>query len=348
MHGIEKDRIQNWKIVRVSGRTSQRFAIRHVLYPASAKVRRDDEMQHSRVVHMVHRLHSLWFRRVKELIYNQLWKPGAIDATVQTNLWTFRRIMNCRPSCVYFKRGNRGRLRPCAQYKVCPFCWGRVAAFLYRRFKGRILQAKKQHRGLILYCRVYAQFVPAVGFDQSTGMSWDNILANGRTLKDIFDQQRADYRKLSKKLQRKTLGSAWRVVVDPQANGWLVEVRQVALTKPTRCLPPFLNVAGAKKVFDMSVKVDNDEGIYNLLGRFLAYPAGLLTTYAELTAVYLQAGYRVRLASGTGLFRTCGEGLMRAFKKDKLRGEAQKQEQEQKTDSSGAVGRDNGQDRVPV
>jgi hypothetical protein len=30
----------------------------------------------------------------------------------------------------------------------------------------------------------------------------------------------------------------------------------------------------------------------------------------------------MRLVSGTGLFRTCGDGLLRAFKKDKKNGEA--------------------------
>lgn len=327
MHGTEKDRMQIWHIARVSGRTAHRFAIRHVLYPASAKKRRDDEMQHHRVVRMIHRLHGLWFRRVKDLIYNQLWKPGDVDATVQTDLWTFRRVMNCRPSCVYFKGGNRGRLRPCAQHRFCPFCWGRVAAFLYRRFKRRILRAKTQQRDLILHCRVSSHFVPATGFDPATGLSLEHILANTRILKDIFDRHRAAYQKLTKDLQRKTVGSAWRVVVDPQTTGWNVEARQVVLTTPSRRSPPFVKFSGLKKVFSASVKIDNDEQVYALLGRFMQYPSGLLTSYSELAAVYLQAGYRVRLASGTGLFRTCGSGLVRAFRKDKVSGSQEKDTQ---------------------
>jgi hypothetical protein len=328
MHGIERDRMQAWRIKRVFGRTSQRFALRHVLYPASAVKRRAEEMQHHYVVQMVHRLHRIWFMRVKDLLTRRLWKPGDVDATAQTDLWTFRRVMHCRPSCVCFKGGNRGRIRPCAQYKLCPFCWGRVAAFLYRRFKGRILRTKKQHTGAILYCRVSAQFVPVDGFAQATGLSADSILANARKLKDIFDQHRAAYQKHTKKLQRNTLGSAWRVVVNPQDSGWSVEVRQIALMRRPRRVPPFVKPPGAARVFDMSVRIDDDEKVYDLLGRFLQYPAGLLMSYAELTAVYLQAGYRVRLTSGTGLFRTCGSGLARAFREDKRSGEPKEERQE--------------------
>lgn len=327
MHGIEKDRMQTWRIVRVDGRTSQRFAIRHVLYPAAARKRHPDEMKHGPVVQMVHRLHDMWFRRVKDLIYNGLWKPGDVDATVQTNLWTFRRVMNCRPSCVHFKKGNRGRIRPCAQFKFCPFCWGRVAAFMYRRFKGRILRAKTQRSNLILHCRVHAYFLPVQDFDAVMGLSRNAILVNARALKDIFEKCRAAYHETRRDLSRKTVGSAWRVVVNPQTDGWSIEVRQLALMKSSRHVPPFVKCPGAKKVLDKSVKVSDDAAVYNLLGRFLEYPAGLLTAYSELVAVYLQAGYRVRLASGTGVFRTCGSGLVRAFRKDKRDGTEETKEQ---------------------
>jgi hypothetical protein len=219
MHGIERYQMHRWWLVRVSGRVSQRFAIRYVLYPAAAKKRHDDEMQHIHVIRMVHRLHRLWFMRVKDLIVNQLWKPGAIDATVQTDLWTFRRAMHCRPSCVFFKNGNQRKLRPCAHYKFCPFCWGRVAAFLYRRFKGRIIRARAQQDNLVLQCRVSSHFLPAAGFDAVMGLSPEDILKCGRALKDIFDAHWAAYRKIQKALQRKTLGSAWRIVVDPQETG---------------------------------------------------------------------------------------------------------------------------------
>lgn len=328
MHGIERYRMQTWRLARVSGRTSQRFAIRHVLYPASAKKRHADEMQHKHVMRMVHRLHRLWFMRVKDLIINQLWKPGDVDATVQTDLWTFRRILHCRPSCVFFRKGNRTRVRPCAHYKFCPFCWGRVAAFLYRRFKGQILRLRAQQPKLVLHCRVSSHFLPATGFDAVMGLSPEDILVCGRALKDIFDAHRAAYQKVQKALQRKTLGSAWRLVVDPQEKGWIVEVRQVILAKPARTVPPWVKYPGASTVFERSVKLTDDHGVYELLGRFLEYPSGMLTSYAELTAVYLQAGYRARLATGTGIFRACANSLIQAFKKETKDGKRQDQKEE--------------------
>jgi hypothetical protein len=320
--GMEQDRMRDWKIARVSTRTAQRFSIRHVLYPASGKRRHAHEMEFGFVLRMINKLHWLWFTRVKQLVINQMWLPGNVDATRQSRLFTIRRVMNCRPTSVFFKQGNFKKIRPCKQHKVCPFCWGRLASFIYRRIKGRICRARKTRDDLVLYCRVISHFVPAKGFHSANGLSAEEIQAHACALRSVLIRHRSEYKRLVKQLQRKTVGSCWRVVVDPQENGWNVEARQLLLMRPTRAKMQWVKWRGSKTVFSQSTKIDNNDAVYPLIGKFMEYPAGLLTSYMELTCVYLQAGYGLRLASGTGLFRTCGDGLLRAFKKDKKNGEA--------------------------
>lgn len=320
--GMEQDRMQDWRIVRVSTRASQRFSIQHVLYPASGKRRHQNEMEYGFVVRMINKLHWLWFTRVKQLAIYRMWVPGGADATRTSRLLTLRRVMNCRPTSVYFKNGNTRRIRPCKQHKVCPFCWGRLSSFIYRRVKRRLGRVRKTQNDLVLTCRVVSYFVHARGFHSANGFNNEEICAHARALHDVLTRQQQEYRQLTKALQRKTVGSSWRVVVNPQDSGWNVEVRQLILARPFKKVLPWVKWRGAKTVFLASAKLEDDAALCELLGRFVEYPAGLLTSYLELTGVCLQAGYGLRLLSGTGLFRTCGDGLLRAFKKDKKHGEA--------------------------
>lgn len=322
LFGMEQDRMQDWRIVRMSTRASQQFSIRHVLYPASGKRRHQREMEYGFVIRMINKLHWLWFTRVKQLAIYRMWIPGGADATRTSRLLTLRRVMNCRPTSVYFKNGNTRRIRPCKQHKVCPFCWGRLSSFIYRRIKRRLSCARKTQDDLVLFCRVISYFVPARGFHSANGFNDEEIRAHARALHAVLTQQKQAYQQLTKALQRKTTGSSWRVVVDPQDAGWNVEVRQLILTRPSKAALPWVKWRGSKTVFFSSAKLEDDTALCELLGRFVEYPAGLLTSYLELTGVYLQAGYSLRLLSGTGVFRTCGDGLLRAFKKDKKHGEA--------------------------
>ncbi len=319
--GIERDRMQSWNIVNVSSRTAQRFSICHVLYPASGKRRHTYEMQYNFIVGMIHRLHGLWFRRVKDMVTNHMWLPGSADATHGSRLTTLRRVLNCRPTSIFFRWGNTGLIRPCKQHKICPFCWGRIAAFMYRRVKTRIRSARKQHDNLLLTCRVISHFIPAGNFNSAAGLTLEEIYEQARTLSAAFTKHREAYKKEVKALQRNTVGSAWRIVVDPKEDGWNIEVRQLFLVKPGKRALPWLRCRDARTVYHESCSVCNDDAIYPLIGRFVEYPTGLLTSYAELTAAYLQATYAVRTTSGTGVFRTCGAGLLQAFKKEPQHGE---------------------------
>jgi hypothetical protein len=228
--------------------------------------------------------------------------------------------MNCRPSCVFFHGGNEKRIRPCKRHKVCPFCWARVASLVYRRFKHRVRRSRVVHDDTILTCRVISQHVPVIGFHSAGGLSPDDTLANIKQLRSVIDKYKLEYQHLSKQLQRVTKASAWRVVVDPQEDGWHVEIRQLLMAKPKTRLP-LVRVRSAKTTFLESAKTTDDDAVELLIGQFVQYPTGLLTTYSELTAVYLNAAHSARLVSGTGLFRTCGQGLTHAFKLDKRYGE---------------------------
>lgn len=320
---IEAYRIQPWRISRIGRRMSQQIAICHVLYPAAGLLCRENGLQHSAVLRVVHRLHTMWFNRAKELIVNRLWIPGA-DEHSQSQLWTYRRVLHCRPSCVFFRNGNQAKIRPCRRHKVCPFCWARVAAMVYRQFKSRIRQARAAPGQLVVTCRVLSKHVPAENFCPSAGLTAEHGVANMRRLKDIFDQHKTDYASIAKQLQRKTRGSACRVVVDATETGWTVEIRQFFLA-PAGTALPVVKDASAEVVFLQSAKATDDEKLETLFGRFLTYPPGLLTAYSELVAVYLNASHEVRMTTGTGLFRTSGQGLTAAFKQEKEDGEIQVQ-----------------------
>lgn len=323
MFEIEHYKKQRWNIARVGRRVSQQVAIWNVLYPAAGITPDKYALQHVNVVRMIHRLHDLWFRRSKELMVRELWLPTD-SVSRQSRLWSCRRVLHCRPSCVFFKYGNTGRIRPCARPKVCPFCWARLASYTYRRFKSQIRRIRLQQDNLIVTCRVLSQHVAATPFTAADGISEKHIADGAARLKDIFEQHRAAYAQAAKQLQRATLGSAYRVVVNPQLDGWRVEARQLFLARAKTRLSAVKFRAGAV-VYRESAKVTDDDALELLLGRFLEYPSGLLTGYSELTAAYLTAAHSLRLVNGTGLFRKCGRGLESVFRRDKQDGEDQLQ-----------------------
>jgi hypothetical protein len=314
MFEIEQDRMQWWRIARVSGRTSNRFAVRYVSFPASNMRRHRHEMKHRRVINMLHRLHRMWFGRVKTLITTRLWVPGDSLARSSQAL-TFRRVLNCRPSNVFFAQGNENKLRPCNRHNFCPFCWARMAALFYRRSKAAINQFRKTRDGLVLYCRVIAQEVPAPEYLFVGTVEEPDMWRAATGLKDIFESYRELCGRSHKQRQRKTVGSCWRLVVNPTEKGWTIELRELFLAKPGQRLP-WATCRVARTIHNASTKLDDDGKIQDCLGRFMEYPKGLLVEYPELTATYLRASYGLRMASGTGAFRACSRGLSRLFKQE--------------------------------
>ena len=297
-----------------------RAAIRHVLYPSSACERHEDEMQHKPVIKMLHRVHRMWFSRIKELLVNNFWAPGH-DGAISSQLFTFRRVLHCRPSAVYYAGGNDSLIRPCKHHRFCPFCWGRVGALCYRRFRQRVRTAQKLKGDLILVSRALTYTLPApTPLTEMTEPEF--ITAGAAALRKALEQQKQECTALAKQLQRNTEGSAWRIVVDPQDDGWAIEIRQLLLAQPKKRLP-LVQRREAKSAYYISTKLTNDDRVEEAIGRFIQYPSGLLTAPVAVTAAYLHASYALRLASGTGSLRACSQGLARAFSTDKKHGDPQ-------------------------
>jgi hypothetical protein len=313
--GLEKYRAQNWQIARVSRRASATFALQYVLYPASGLRRHRFEMEHRAVVRMIHRVHMIWFRKAKDLIVNKFWCPGGLT-TITSSLLTARRVMHCRPSCVFFAGS---KIRPCRRDRFCPFCWARTAAAGYRIYKHAIRQERKKRDNLFLACHVIQHTLPAENFHSANGYSPEQVLTHANTLRNVLETHRALYNPLTKSLQRKTLGSAWRITVNPNDTGWQIEARQLFLCPGKKPLP-VVNYAGAQVVFNEAVCARNDAAVMAVLGRFFEYPAGLVRSYSELAAVYLHASADIRTSSGTGLFRATGQSLVRKLKKEQADG----------------------------
>lgn len=338
MFGIEKYRAQNWWITRVSGRMSAQFAIQRVLYPASGVRRHQFEMEHKYVLAMVHRLHKIWFSKVKDLITNKFWCPGGLT-TPGVSLLTFRRVLHCRPSCVFYKNGNRGKLRPCRRDRFCPWCWARTAAFAYRLYKRELREVRKNTPGLVLTCRVIEHKLAAEGFHSASGYSPEQAFAQAEKLRAVLEKHRSAYQSLPKQLQRKTQGSAWRLTVNPCDDGWLIEARQLFLAPPKKALP-LVSYPGAKTVFRKSAGICDDDAVLEIVGRFFEYPSGLMTSYSELAAVYLQAHSNIRTISGTGVFRAAGQSLVQQIKKAKPYGTRKNQERHSPDEESDSFSAD--------
>lgn len=268
--------------------------------------------QHEIVLQKVRRVRNLWFKRVKELLAAGLWTPGG-NVTRSSAALTARRCLFCRPSCVFFAKGNSGRLRPCSQTKFCPFCWARLAAYIYWNVRQYTNTRRKQTDKDVITCVVQRQFVRAVGFTPDIGMAPGMLAANVKLLKDIIELHRRAYARQTKNLQRHTTGSMWAVVVEPRGAGWRVESRQF-LVGPATGKTPRVKLKHAKVVYEKTARLNTFVRFGNLLGRFVRYPGKMLTGYPDLVAVALRATYDERLRSGTGRFRACATGLRRVFK----------------------------------
>lgn len=312
MQWVERYKRNRWNISRVSGRWAHRFAIFYVIMVAAAKKQRCFATDHNTVVRKIYQVRHLWFKRAKELMASGLWQPGNGITRSSADL-TARRCLFCRPSCVFYRNGNAKKLRPCKQARICPFCCARVAAYIYWNVRQYLNTRRKQVDNEIVTCVVQKEFVPAIGFLPETGMQAGMHGPNVKLLKDIIEKHVRRYEKQAKTVQRRTDGSMWSVIVEPKRTGWRVETRQFFVARAGTKLP-VVRLIDAKVVYDKSAKISTFVRSGKVLGRFVRYPAGLLTAYADLTGIALQATYGLRLRRGTGRFRACGGGLASAFK----------------------------------
>lgn len=329
-------RFRRWRIDNGSARISKVFAMHYVLGLRNSK-------QFATLVRRTNRFRALWIMKLKDLTARRLWfiagnihqDPDAPGFDLKKFDSRLRRCMHCRPVHVHFasKDGKSVQIHPCRKVRICPFCWlnSAVALFVYtKRALNNLIKAGTTD--LTLICRIVRHDVRAENFNAIAGCTPEKLEDHVAVLRRRILQHKSAYDKLcaSKHLQRRAVGSLWRVVVVPHEHGWLVESRQVLLCR-TGVRPPLLSVRGAKKAHQVKYslsglsKEDVSEVFFHTLGAFCQYPLELLTGYTEFTAAYLRASHNLRLISGTGVWNKTGYTLIRYMKAEVARAKAKKE-----------------------
>lgn len=313
--------LRPWRVLRVGRRMSQIFAQQFCL-------RLEDKKTHRAVVRRTNAMRNHWMRRLKELAVRHLWfphakrfDPYAADFDLKNFTLSFQRCLFCRPSYMYFRWKKEKVFRPCNRSYFCPFCFARIAQWQYVSIRRKLRSIGRHNPAtkLIVTCRVVSRVLPAPEFDTIAGCSDEKVAEYVRLLWGELRRERAAYQKHVKSLNRKTLGSMWRLVVVPGDTGWLLETRQFILHQPKTKLP-VVRPRHGKVTYIKSIKVadccnDAETDFYFMLGQFNRYPIELLTGYAELTAAYLRAIDGMHTISGTGIFRKAGRTLIEQLKK---------------------------------
>jgi len=296
---LEQYYLKKWRVKYVSRFQSQMFAYRYVILPAANTRRTPRNFDSKRILSRLAHAHRLWFNRAKDLISRRLWVPTPEFNSLVTQHATIRRCLYCRPTNVvfYWPRGETN-LKLCNRKSICPFCAAREAEDLYRRVSKAIRQLRILNVPAKVFYRCATYVVTARNFD---GIDWSDtqIADHAAEMRQLLKQERKKYAQIRKDLKKQTLGSFWRVVVNPNAAGWEIQIRQFFITRPKAKRP----VNRAKKsaaIFLQSAPANDFKAVMKLLGQFVAYPTGLLTSYAEFAAVFLYARRNLKLIAGTG------------------------------------------------
>jgi hypothetical protein len=317
---VSRYALRPWKIARVGRRMSQTFAQQFVL-------NLDGKKTHGAVVGRTNTVRNHWARRLKELATRNLWfphsralDPYAADFDLKNFALSFQRCLFCRPSYLYFHWKKEKVFRPCHRSYFCPFCFARISQAQYVSVRHKVRQIGKHNAKtkLIVTCRVTSRVLLAPGFDAVFGCSHEQVGQYERLLWGELRRERSLYQRCTKALNRKTLGSMWRIAVVPTDTGWIIETRQFLLHYPKTKLP-LVRPHGGRVTYLRSIKIADcydspDTDFYFMLGQFNRYPIELLTGYAELTAAYLRAVDGMHTVSGTGVFRRVGRSLLEQFK----------------------------------
>lgn len=337
---VKSIRYRRWQVARVGTRISQVFALQFVFGLTHNK-------SFKRASGRVNKFRKWWITRLRDMAGNGLWlptkdkrQPYDPDFNFEQFTNSFRRCMFCRPIAVQFcaQKGKPVNIRPCWRTHICPFCWSNLVSAQYVYAKQTINALVKHDTHLVAVCRIVREYVPAPGFNYLAGPELEQVEEYAENLKRLIRKHKARYAKIaaSKVLQRKTLGSIWRLVVIPDEAGWQVEIRQFFLCR-AGTKPPIVNTRGCRVVFSESIVLNNDrlkllENFYNLFGEFCRYPIELLTGYYQLVAAYLNAAHDERLISGTGVFRKTGQSLIPYMREHAERAKAKKKTKKARRD----------------
>lgn len=318
-----------------------------------------------RVTRVIKRYRKEWLRVLEQLCVHELWSPTT-GVTFDSHASTFDEARfdfafglctRCLPLCVKWHESRTSMLRrnnpkkrkinahiiPCRKTHFCPSCFGSLSEQQYRHVKKVVNDLNKKGTPITLTSRVTSVFIPA-----ATGIDPDHeqsryLQANVARLQDAILEAKQRRQKLHKRLQRNTLGSYWRVLAVPQADGWRLETRWVLITEFGNT-PPIDDIAGSsvdvEKVVHLPEKLswskrltesDADELLVDALLPFARYPRELLRGNIDLIAAWLNAIVRTRIIAGTGLLEKAGRSLLAmhkqqdkqtALKKKQRRGKA--------------------------
>ncbi|NDD52364.1 hypothetical protein EBZ39_00530 [bacterium] len=329
---VREFRYRRWHIDNVGTRISKVFALQFVFGLRKNKTLR-------RVTGRLNGIRRKWIARLRELVGSELWlpvkgnpSPYHPDFDFKKFSNAFRRCMHCRPTVVHFysKDGRSVKIRPCWRTHICPFCWANITIAQYVYVKNAVNKLVKHDNDLVAVCRIVREYVPAPNFDIKNGTDSFQVAEHAALLRNVIEKHKARYTRLvaKKKIQRKTLGSLWRIVVIPDEAGWQVEIRQFFVHK-AGVKVPVLTRTGSRVVLNKSIRLSNErltllEDFYNLFGYFCQYPIGLLTGYNQLVAAYLNATHNIRLISGTGAFVKTGRALIQYMREYSAHAKAKK------------------------
>lgn len=315
---IRRYRLTAWRVHRVSVRMAHIFAQHFVLDLTGAKT-------HDTVISRTNTVRNRWALKLKELAIRALWfpvgrgtNPDASDFDFKKFQLSFQRCLFCRPTYMYFRWRKEPVFRPCNRSHVCPFCYARISSAQYRSVKNKLRAIGRHNKDtkLIVTCRIASRFIAAPDWNERVGCGLDKVREYERLLWGEVQRERTAYSKSVKQLNRKTIGSLWRLCVIPQDNGWLIEARQFFLHAPKTKLP-CVRVRQSRVTYLKSIKVSAcyaqpETEFFYILGEFNRYPMTLLTGYDELVAACLRAVHGMRLLGGTGIFRKTGRRLITA------------------------------------
>lgn len=321
---VRQYRFRRWHMDNGSARISKVFAVHYVLGLRNSK-------QFDTLRKRTNRIRRMWITKLKDLTARRFWFiSGNVKQDPDTPAFDLprfegrlRRCMHCRPTHVHFmsRDGRSIMIRPCRRVRICPFCWLNYTVALFIHVKRALNRLLKTDDNLVLVCRIVRHDIRAGGFNAISGCTAEKLEDYVVGLRKYLKRHKAAYDKLraSKQLQRRTLGSLWRIVVVPHESGWLIESRQFLLCR-AGVKPPLLSVRGAKRSHQVKCSLrglpaeECSEAFFHTFGPFCQYPLELLTGYTELTAAYLRASHNLRMISGTGVWRNTGYSLIKHLK----------------------------------
>lgn len=296
---FEQYRAKNWRIKAISWFSSQRFAFQYTLLSAIHLLRPDPPKTAKQVKNRLKRAHKLWVNRLSELVTRGLWLPTPSYNADMVKHATIKRCMYCRPTnAVFHTDETQPALKLCGRRNICPFCYSRQSEEYYRRVSFALRQFQKLRIPVKVVYRSETYFVSARAFENHDWQA-ENIIDHADELRGLLRQEQKAFAEKLKPLKKHTLGVLWRVVVNPVDIGWEIQLRHFFLTWPKAQRP----VKRAKKsaaIFLQSANAADFKEVRRLLGYFVAYPSGLLLSYAELAAVALRARDGLKLSCGTG------------------------------------------------